>query len=123
MLVVTLASMVGLLVWLSRLVTKKELIARWQGLSLLFLFLSLSLVVLIAVFRCTIYEYVPLQGRYIFPTIAVAGLFFVLGLRSLIRLGGDSLKGRVLLFVLTAGLALFDLACLFGCLVPRFYCV
>jgi len=123
MLVVTLASVVGLLVWLSRLVAKRESIARWQGLSLLFLFFSLSLVALTAIFRCTIYEYVPLQGRYIFPTIAVAGLFFVLGLRSLIRLGGDSFKGRIFLFVLTAGFALFDLACLFGCLVPKFYCV
>lgn len=114
---VVVISFIGLTVFLIRVIRKKEFVNRWQKQSLLFLCISISLVGLIALARSTIYEFIPLQGRYIFPVIAPVGLFFILGIQSLIPL-----RYHKLCFILLAiSLFLFDTACLFGYLIPIFY--
>lgn len=114
---VVVTSFIGLVVFLSRVLRKKEFVDRWQKQSLLFLFISISLVGLIALARSTVYEFIPLQGRYIFPAIAPMGLFFVLGIQSLV----PQRHQKFAFILLAVSLFLFDAASLFGYLIPIFY--
>jgi 4-amino-4-deoxy-L-arabinose transferase-like glycosyltransferase len=59
-------------------------------------------------------KFVQTQGRYLFPAIVPIGLFFVLGLREVL-----SREHENFLFALVfLGLAVLDVICLFGFVVP-----
>jgi len=119
LIVLSLISLIGLLVFFGKLILGREVLSRWQKQTLVFLGISGLLVVLVAFVRSTIFEFVPLQGRYVFPGITVFSLFFVLGVRGLAHPGYEKYYGLFLI----GSLFLLDFISIFGYLIPKFYSI
>lgn len=117
LLIITLLSILGFFWFFLSQVVRGRALEREQKILIIFMLFSLILVVAIAFIRTTILEYVPLQGRYIFPALVPVSIFFVLGL-------GSSLGSRLrnyLLPVLVVGLVVLDFISWAGYMLPVFY--
>ncbi len=113
----TLFSIIGFLRFFFSQVVRGVNLTRERKILMVFMLLSIVLVVAIAFIRTTVFEYVPFQGRYIFPTLIPAAILFVLGLGSFV---GSRLQSY-LLPVLVIGLVILDLLSWVGYLLPVFY--
>lgn len=92
---------------------------REQKLSFLFLLSAIALTAIAAFFRTTVLEFVPLQGRYIFPVLVPVGIIFVFGLSALFPKRSQNL----VTFGLIAGLLVLDLVSWISYLLPAHYLV
>jgi len=116
LLVVTALSVLGLAV---AAVRRRMVVAGWQKGIFLVYALGITLAVGSSLAFQTIYTayWSPPQGRYFFSVLTPIALFYVLGLRALVP---GRLRPLAVPVSLVA-LALFDVLCLLGYVVPYFY--
>ncbi|MBI4744266.1 MAG: glycosyltransferase family 39 protein [Actinobacteria bacterium] len=116
---ICLISLIGLIIFIVKIYSNNELLEGWQKRSLIFIIFAVFWVTAIAFFRSTVYEFVPLQGRYLFPAISAISLLFILGWQSFV----PSRRNGVFLSLLILFLAGFDFVGMFMYLIPRFYLI
>lgn len=116
---ICLISLIGLIIFIAKVYPDNELLEGWQKQSLIFISFVVFCVVGVAFFRSTVYEFVPLQGRYLFPAISAISLLFILGWQSFV----SSKYNGVFLSLLILFLAGFDFVSMFMYLIPRFYLI
>jgi hypothetical protein len=130
---VSMAVVVGFLLWLWRLARNPVLLKMFQRWSLLLLLLVFVLVALAHVSYN--FKFVQHQGRYLFPALVPISVAFALGLSEWIRLAAlllarlplprpvhvslPAILQSVVFFALCLGFALLDLGCLYLSIVPQ----
>lgn len=116
--VVCLGALIGLFMFLSRIVKRSSLLASWQKKCLLLYSFSIVLVLMITIgfFLWPPYK-VPPQGRYLFPVIVPIATLFMIGLGELV----PKQYRQALLLASVSGFILFDSLCLVRYVIPFFY--
>lgn len=118
-LVLSLLALLGLL--LAFLLGKGpgRLLKREQKAVFLFLLSAVVITATAAFFRTVVLEFVPLQGRYVFPVLVPLGTLFVFGLHALFPKRFENLVTLALI----GGLVIFDLVGWISYLLPAYYLV
>lgn len=118
LMMLSLASGLGLILFLIRLIRGSELLTRWQKESLT-LFLISILLALGAILAINTVYFKPMyaQGRYLFTALIPLATLLCLGLRTLIP---ARYKG-ILLALLLIGLFLFDIMAMVYYILPFYY--
>ena len=117
--VVSLLAVLGLVLSFLPKTGAGRLLKREQKISFLFLILAVITTVVIAFMRTTVLEFVPLQGRYIFPVLVPVAIIFVFGLNTLFLKKFQNAAVVALL----AGLVVLDLVSWASYLLPAHYLV
>lgn len=117
LLIVDAIALVGLGLYGGKLFTRQITLTLWQKKGLVFLAIGTILVCLQTFIRDNILTHFFPHGRMLFVAIVPISLFFMLGMREIVR-AFDERRALFLLGLLMAG---FDAMCLFSYILPYYY--